>query len=36
MTCAIDEAQSMLLEAGFSKPFTKLTLEDKSAMYIQY
>ena len=33
MTCAIDEAQSMLLEAGFSKPFTKLTLEDKSNVY---
>ncbi len=30
MTCAIDETQSMLLEAGFSKPFTKITLEDKS------
>ena len=30
VTCSIDEAQAMLLEAGFTKAFSRLRLADKS------
>ncbi len=32
VSCAIDEAQSLLSEAGFFKPLIRLTMEDKSKL----
>ncbi len=32
VTCAIDEAQSLLSEAGFFKPLIRLTMDDKSKL----